>query len=219
MNSKANRFIISVAILCTVSIALLLARTIATDSSRYVFLLWNLVLAAVPVFVAIWLVRRVHAHGWLKWQQVALTVLFLGFLPNSFYLITDFVHLRDTFEVSLIYDVVLLASFMWSALTLGYVAVYIVHREIKKRFSENTSLAIIGGLFFITSFAIYLGRYTRWNTWDLLLQPAGLLFDVSDRFVNPSVHADTYVTTITLFLLIFSLYIVIYEAIKLVRHL
>lgn len=219
MSSKANSFIISVSILCIVSIGLLLARTIASDSSRYIFLLWNLVLAAIPVLIAYWLVQRVRARGWLKWQQIALTVLFLGFLPNSFYLITDYVHLRDTYEVSLLYDVVLLASFMWSGLVLGYAAVYIVHREIKKRFRENSALAIIGGLFFVTSFAIYLGRYTRWNTWDLLLQPAGLLFDVSDRFVNPSVHADTYVTTITIFLLLFSLYYVVYEAIKLVRHL
>lgn len=219
MSSTANRFIASVAGLCAVSVGLLVARVISSDSSRYIFLLWNLVLAAIPALLAYWLVQRIREFGWLKWQQLAITAGLLAFLPNSFYLVTDFVHLRDTFEVSLIYDVVLLASFMFTGLVLGYSAVYLVHRELRKRFAGVDALIIVGILFFTTSFAIYLGRFTRWNTWDLLLQPAGLLFDVSERFVNPSVHADTYVTTVTIFLLLFCLYMVIYQAIRLARHL
>jgi len=193
-------------------------RIIASDSTRYIFLLWNLILAATPVLIAYVLTQRVRQFGWLKWQQVTLTILFLVFLPNSFYLVTDLVHLRETYEASLIYDVVLLASFMWSGLVLGYCGVYMVHSELKRRLSENQALGLAMLILFAVSFAIYLGRYTRWNTWDLVMQPAGLLFDVSDRFINPAVHSDTYVTTGIIFLLLASLYFVIYEASQLVRR-
>lgn len=213
-----QRFIVSVFCLCLLSVFLLVMRIIASDSTRYIFLLWNLILAATPVLIAYVLTQRVRQFGWLKWQQVTLTILFLVFLPNSFYLVTDLVHLRETYEASLIYDVVLLASFMWSGLVLGYCGVYMVHSELKRRLSENQALGLAMLILFAVSFAIYLGRYTRWNTWDLVMQPAGLLFDVSDRFINPAVHSDTYVTTGIIFLLLASLYFVIYEASQLVRR-
>ncbi len=213
-----QRFIISIICLCLLSVFLLVIRIIASDSTRYIFLLWNLILAAIPVLIAYVLTQRVRQFGWIKWQQIVLTILFLGFLPNSFYLVTDLVHLRETYEASLIYDVVLLVSFMWSGLVLGYCAVYLVHIELKRRMSENQALGLAMLLLLAVSFAIYLGRYTRWNTWDLLMQPAGLLFDVSDRFINPAVHSDTYSTTGIIFLLLASLYFVIYETTQLVRR-
>lgn len=213
------RFIASVSFVCLVSIFLLVARIVSSDSTRYVFLLWNLVLAALPLLIGIWLVDRVRKFGWLAWQQIVLTILFLVFLPNSFYLVTDFVHLRLTSEATIIYDVVLLSSFMFSGLVLGYTSVFLVHRELKKRVDERSALIVAGGLFLAVSFAIYLGRFSRWNTWDVLLEPTGLLFDVSDRFVNPGVHTDTYITTSIIFILLFGLYWVIYEAFRLFRHL
>lgn len=213
------RFIASVSFVCLVSIFLLVARIVSSDSTRYVFLLWNLVLAALPLLIGIWLVDRVRKFGWLAWQQIVLTILFLVFLPNSFYLVTDFVHLRLTSEATIIYDVVLLSSFMFSGLVLGYTSVFLVHRELKKRVDERSALIVAGGLFLAVSFAIYLGRFSRWNTWDVLFEPTGLLFDVSDRFVNPGVHTDTYITTSIIFILLFGLYWVIYEAFRLFRHL
>lgn len=214
-----KRLIASIALLCLVSIVLLVARIIASDSMRYVFLLWNLVLAAIPLVIAVGLTQRIQRYGWLAWEQLALTAVFLVFLPNSFYLVTDFIHLRQNSEASLIYDVVLLASFMWSGLALGYSAIYLVHRQLVRRLPERTTMLLVAGVLLAVSFAIYLGRFSRWNTWDVLLQPAGLLFDVSDKFINPAVHTDTYITTFIIFVLISSVYWVIYEALRLARHL
>jgi len=212
------RFIMSVVLLCLISMALLFARILSSDSMRYIFLLWNLILATIPPLVAYLLYQRVRINGWLEWKQIALTVVFLAFLPNSFYLVTDFVHLRETYEASLMFDVVLLASFMLSGLVLGYSAVFLMHKTLKTRLSEEKAYITILGLFVAVSFAIYLGRFTRWNTWDLLLQPAGLLFDVSDRFINPAVHTDTYMVTSVIFLMLASVYIVIYEGLQLARR-
>ena len=201
-----------------VSLVLLIVRISASDSARYIFLIWNLVLAVIPVFLAWWLVSRVRQYGWLGWKQLLLSAVWVSFLPNSFYLVTDFVHLRTTNEASLFFDVVMLASFVVNGLMLGYIAVYLVHKELVRRFSEATSYKIVALIFLLCSFATYLGRFTRWNTWDILLQPAGLIFDVSDRVINPCQHAETYLATGILFIFLSSIYVVIWEATKLIRQ-
>lgn len=211
------RFIASIGLLCGVSLSLVVGRVLSSESERYVFLVWNLVLAIVPLLLSWWLVQRIRQHGWGTWQQIALTVVWLAFLPNSFYLVTDFVHLRETYEASLLFDVVLLTSFMASGLVVGFTSVFMVHRELVKRFSEKQTYLLVGLIFLACSFAAYLGRFTRWNTWDLVYRPAGLLFDVSDRFINPAAHTDTYVATLVFFLLLVSVYGVIYEGARLLR--
>lgn len=212
---SVNRLIAGVVVSCLTSVVLLMIRVSASDSARYIFLLWNLVLAIVPVILAWWLVVRVRQHGWFQWQQMLLSLIWLSFLPNSFYLVTDFIHLRTTNEASLFFDVIMLASFVVNGLLLGYIAVYLVHRELITRFSEANSYKIVGIIFLLCSFATYLGRFTRWNTWDILLQPAGLIFDVSDRVINPGQHAETYLATGILFIFLSSVYVVIWEATRL----
>lgn len=210
-------FLASIILACSVSALFLTARILITDSLRFVFLYWNLVLALVPAILAFWLVRRIHLYGWFKWPQIMLTATWLIFLPNSFYLVTDMVHLRANFEASFYFDVVMLTSFMLNGLALGFYSVFLVHKELKKHFSPHFTMTVIGIVFLLCSFATYLGRFTRWNSWDILLQPFGLLFDVSDRFVNPAMHDETYLATSSLFVVLFSAYMVVWSAFGRVR--
>ena len=178
---------------------------------------WNLLLAMLPPILAWWLVTRVRIYGWLKPKQIVLTAVWLLFLPNCFYIVTDFIHLRETYEAALLYDVALLMSFTMSGLALGYSSVYLVHRELKNRLNLRHTWYMISGVFLLSSFAIYLGRFSRWNTWDVILAPAGLLFDVSERVVNPAAHSETYVSTLTVFVLLLTIYWVIWEAGEYIR--
>lgn len=215
---NAYPFIASIALACLTSVVLLMGRILFTDTLRYVFMIWNLVLAIVPLLLAWWLYERLRSFSWYKWQQLLLTLLFIGFLPNTFYLITDFVHLHPTVEASLYFDVVMLSSFVFNGIILGFVSIYLVHRQLLRRTSEEKAMLLVGIVFLLASFAAYLGRFTRFNTWDIILRPAGLLFDVSDRFVNPTQHTDTYLATATLFLVLFSTYSVMYYGLKLLRR-
>jgi len=106
---------------------------------------------------------------------------------------------------------------MLNGLALGFYSVYLIHKELKKYFSPGFTLAIVGVIFFLCSFATYLGRFVRWNTWDIVLQPFGLLFDVSDRFINPGVHNETYLATSSFFLVLFSSYLVVWTALARTR--
>lgn len=212
-----NGFVSSVILACLVSCLLLSARIAVSDSLRFVFLYWNLVLAVVPAVLAYWLVKRIQAYGWYRWPQILLTAVWLSFLPNSFYLVTDMVHLRANFEASFYFDVIMLTSFMLNGLALGFYSVYAIHKELEKRFSAAFTTCIIGIIFFLCSFATYLGRFVRWNTWDIVLQPLGLLFDVSDRFVNPELHNETYLATTSFLIVLFSTYMVVWNALRLIK--
>lgn len=216
-SNSPYRLISALGLLLGASIGLLLIRILVSDSVRYGFLPWNLTLAVVPALLSWWLVTRVRAYGWLRWQQIILTVLWLAFLPNSFYIITDLIHLRVNYEADLLFDITLLMSAILAGLIFGYLSVYTVHRELRNRLSERVSYVIIGTILLAASFAICLGRYTRWNSWDILLQPAGLLFDVSDRLINPDAHLVTYQTTLILWILLVTVYAVIYEAARFLR--
>lgn len=212
-----HRLIAAVTAMSLTGVLLLVLRIIDSNSMRYVFLVWNLLLAAVTPLLAWWLVRRVRRYGWAHWKQFYLTIIWILFLPNSFYILTDFIHLRQTYEASLLYDIVMLTSFALSGLIMGFISVYLIHVELGKRLKPPQTWVVIGTIFLASSFAICLGRFTRWNTWDIFLKPAGLLFDVSDRVVNPSAHGETYVVTAVFFVLLFSVYWVVWETSQLLR--
>ena len=177
------------------SVGLLACRVISGESWRYWFVLWNLFLAWLPLLFAFALTRWLNSNRWLSWKGVALTILWLGFLPNSFYLISDFIHLKDTGEVSILFDAVLFMTFAWNGLLLGFTAVHMVHVELLKRMPKRHVVQLIAITFILCSFAIYLGRYLEWNTWDILVNPAGILFDLSERVVEPTSYPSTFTTT------------------------
>jgi uncharacterized membrane protein len=208
----------AIAISICVSIFLFALRVIAARNGRYAFLIWNLVLGCLPVVFALWLWVRLKYHKWRHPLNVLLTVLWLGFLPNSFYLLSDLVHLKATGEVSLLFDAVMFSSFIFNGFVAGFISLQLVHYQIIKRYTLTVAHSLVIGVLFLCSFAIYLGRNLRWNTWDVLINPAGLVFDVSDRIINPTAHPQSFPTTMIFFLLLVSIYAVIWEAIQVLRH-
>lgn len=155
---------------------------------------------------------------WLTWQGIGLTFLWLGFLPNTFYLVSDLIHIRTSDNASLMYDTAMLMSFAVSGLILGYTSVYFMHRALLRRAPERVAHGIIGLVLFASSFAIYLGRDLRWNSWDIFVNPAGLLFDISDRFIHPSAHPQAFSTTAVYFVLLSSIYITLWHFIRIFRQ-
>ncbi len=216
--TAVQRLIASLALSSFVSVGLFLVRDLHYGTSRYIFLNWNLFLAWLPLLFAWWLMKWVAKNPWISWQGMGLTLLWLGFLPNSFYLVSDLIHLQTTLASNVFYDVVLLVSFAWNGLVLGFFSLYLVHRLLIKRIEWRYAHLLITGVLLLCSFAIYLGRYLRWSTWDVLVNPAGILFDVSDRIINPEAHGQTFTTTLTFFLLLGSMYLVLWQFVGVIRE-
>lgn len=177
-------------------------------------MIWNLFLAWLPVVFALGFRINMAKNRLQSWQNLLLLFLWLGFLPNSFYLMSDLIHLQSSGESAILFDIAMMMSFIVNGLILGYISVYIVHLQLLKKLSARMMLVFLGFVFMACGFAIYLGRYLRWNTWDIIVNPFGLLFDLSERIVNPILHIQTYVVTITFFVLLSSIYAVIYQLTK-----
>jgi len=52
----------------------------------------------------------------------------------------------------------------------------------------------------------YVGRYLRWNSWDIIRQPYALVYDIGDRIVNPFHHPGTWGMTIFMFIFLSTIY-------------
>jgi len=206
-----RRLLIALFVANLVALFLFATRSVSVQSNRYWFIVWNLLLAWLPLLLMVWLRYRLQTTKTLGWQNFVLFLLWLGFLPNSFYMATDLIHLHATGEVSLLYDVVMFCSFIFCAFTVGFMSVYIMHKELIRQISSRAASLVIGLIFLACSYAIYLGRSLRWNSWDILINPAGLLFDLSDQIINPAARSHLFVTTATFFLLLTSMYVVIWE--------
>jgi uncharacterized membrane protein len=200
------------------SVALFAAGAWRNHSLTFDYLIYNLFLAWIPLLLTIWLQRMLRTKLWSSWAPFVLTLFWLGFLPNSFYMISDYIHLQEVARVDLIYDVIMFSSFILNAFILGLVSLYMVHSELRKRVSRVSSWWMVAVTIFLTSFAIYIGRDLRWNTWDVLLNPASILFDISDRLLAPHQHPEMFTTTFGFAVLIGSTYAVVWYAARALRQ-
>jgi len=204
--------------LTAVSVGLFVAGAVANHSLQFGYLLWNLFLAWSPLVFALILLRALRSHRWSSWGMLTVTLLWLLLLPNSFYMISDFIHIQDVLRHNLLYDVVMFTAFIFTAALLGFSSLYMVHAELRRRVSVRGSSIIVGSVLLLCSFAIYLGRDLRWNSWDVFVNPAGILFDVSDHLIHPLRYGDMFTITGSFFILLTSLYIVGWQLGEATRH-
>lgn len=182
------------------------------------YLLWNLLLSWLPLLLALWLAKTLETRLWSSWKALAISVAWLLFLPNSFYMISDYIHLQDVAHADILFDAVLFTSFIYSGVVLGFSSLYVIHRLLKQRFSARQASGTIALTLLLCSFAIYLGRDLRWNSWDILINPGGLLFDLSDRILHPAAYPAMFLTVATFFVLLSSLYGLVWRGSQLLRN-
>lgn len=189
------------------SLAIFAARVQKTDSFHYLFLVWNLFLAWIPLGMA-WLASSArNLPRPLKMISIlACSILWLAFLPNAPYIMTDFQHLAKWDRASpLWYDVLMLAWFAWNGLFLGVISLFMMQKMVASLFNRLTGwifVIIVSGL---SSFGIYLGRFLRWNSWDILQNPSSLASDVFERIVTP--QSDTRALAFTFMFSLFFLFV------------
>lgn len=201
-----RRFSLALGLLSAADVGLLIFRVLLTDTHHYSFIPWNLFLAWASFAITGLLIRRVHNGRWLDWPNVLLSVVWLAFLPNTWYVLTDFIHITATAEISQLYDIVMISLLVFICFILGFTNLFLVHRELLKRLSVMASYAVIEGVILISSFAIYIGRDLRWNSWDVIANPGGVLLNVSDN-IDPFGNPRAFNVTFLFFFLISLIYL------------
>lgn len=205
-SSPWTKYLLALGVSTGVSLLLYAYAAIRNNSLAYDYLPWNLVLSWVPLLIAIRLTVVLRNKLWSSWEAMLTSFAWLVFLPNSFYMITDYIHLQDTGRVDILYDTAMFTSFIFTAVVLGFTSLVLVHAQFRKRFSSNLSTTIVSSILLACSFGIYIGRDLRWNSWDFLTNPGGLLFDITDRLTHISSYPQMILTVITYTILLLSMY-------------
>ncbi len=202
----------------SVSVILWGLGAIINGATDYSYFIWNLFLAWVPLGLALWLEKILQTSLWSGWGALLVTAAWLLFLPNSFYVVSGFVHLMELPRADLLFDVVMFASFGLNGLILGYLSLFLVHGQLRKRLSARTTTLLVSGVLLASSLAVYTGREMRWNSWDILISPAGVLFDVSDRLINAPTQPEIILITFAYFAVLSSTYAVILYLVRALKQ-
>jgi uncharacterized membrane protein len=175
--------------------ALLLFRFARSGSLDLGFLAWNLFLAAVPALAA-WFFARAMGKNSSQIERVGWFVIWLVFLPNAPYIITDFVHLTPRPGIPFWYDIALLVSCAGTGLLLGYTSIADVQFVVARRYSALMGWLLVIAAVLLSGFGIYLGRFLRWNSWDAVTSPRQLSLAITERVMNPLSNPQTFGVTI-----------------------
>jgi uncharacterized membrane protein len=177
--------LLSISILFSCLMAL--ARIIYTGGLTFVSLVWNLFLAIVPYFITQQLQRKPK----LVQKKLVFTFFFLLWLvciPNSFYIITDLFHLgdqRNDYLAPQWYDLALILSFAWNGLLLGILSVRQMEKVTEKFFPGRHELFFLVPVMVLNALGVFVGRYLRFNTWDIITNPFLLCRDIGNILLHP----------------------------------
>lgn len=200
--TKQNKVVVINIIFC---LALILLRVKYTQSITYMFLIWNLFLVGIPYAIS----QLLRINHWIKSKSVLLIAslcFWLLFLPNAPYIITDLIHLNHISSSIIWFDAFLIFLFAANGLLLAILSMADVYTICKEKW--NTTIAYLNTIIisFLSGFGIYLGRYLRWNSWELFTQPYHLFKDIINSFQNTKAIGVT-ICMANLLLILFTSYL------------
>jgi uncharacterized membrane protein len=158
-------------------------RLLFTGTGGYLFLNWNLFLAFLPwLLTSIAVLRKIESKVAIVFIMVAWLLLF----PNSLYILTDLVHLRQIANAPVWLDLIIVLSFAWAGLCYGFVSLMDIEGFLRDKFRAGARTVAVFSviMIYVAAFGIYIGRFWRWNSWDLLGNPAALMHDIFGRFTD-----------------------------------
>ena len=138
----------------------------------------------------------------------------VAIFPNAPYILTDLFHLYPRTGIPQWYDLILILSFAWNGLMLGSASLFDMHELVKSRLGWLRGWLFTGFTLALGSFGIYLGRFERWNSWDILQQPFRLFSDIANFVLHPADYPSVWGMTICYTLLMWVLYATIYQLTK-----
>jgi Predicted membrane protein len=201
-----NKYSIAVFVLlnvaCAICIGLVVARVAYSDTGRHLGLIWNLFLAWIPFMLAYF------AHA-VRWRRATLYIilpiiafLWLIFYPNAPYMLTDLQDLaRRASEAPLWYDVIIVVWCSWTGMLLGVISLYLMQNIVVRSFGRSAGWVFVFVISALSSFGIYIGRFVRLNSWDILQNPGETVQEILGIAIDPSRRLAAFTLLYTIFFL------------------
>ena len=181
-----------------------------TGTGRYGFLIWNLFLAWIPFIISYFTYTMTIKRKWIYIVILIAAFFWLIFFPNAPYILTDFQHLANSKwkDLPVWYDVMMLIWFAFTGLLLGMVSLFLMQEIIRREFGRWTGWAFVALVTGLSSAGVYMGRFLRWNSWDILRNPTGIALYSFERVQDPSLQSIGFISLFGAFFLF--LYITLY---------
>jgi uncharacterized membrane protein len=180
---------LAIGLLLAFSFVIVEYRVVQTDVRIFRFFWWNLILAVIPFLCS-------EALRGAAWRSVLLAAMSVLFLPNAPYMVTDLFHLRTRAEFPLWYDTMLIFWFAAAGVGLFYLTLFNLEAFFKRHFGEIPVQILLASICFLNGFGIYLGRFLRFNSWDVMSNHDELAEQILDRIINPGIHTRTVGVTL-----------------------
>jgi uncharacterized membrane protein len=190
--------------------ALVLARITWTGNPRYAFLLWNLFLAWLPLAFSLLAFETYRATSGRNWRFLSLALAWLLFFPNAPYIFTDLIHLTTRYYPHFWVDLTLILLCAMTGFVLGFVSLFLMHAVARRILGQFGSWVFIAGVAGLSGFGIYLGRFMRFNSWDVVFQPLKLYRDIGNWANDPLANPTTSVFPFLFATFLFTAYVMLY---------
>ena len=202
--------IASLGLATALCLGLLALRMAHSASFGYIGFAWNLFLAWLPMLCALMAYNLFKERSGLSWIVVAgCAMVWLLFFPNAPYLMTDIVHLEPRPGVPFWFDLILVMAFAWTGFFLGLVSLYLMQGLVRKMAGGVASWVFALGALSLTGFGIYVGRFLRWNSWDVFFNPRSMLHNVAEWVRDPMMHLRIFGFSFLFSLFIISAYLML----------
>lgn len=217
-HSRQLGVVASLVLLTLLCIGLLVLRVVHSHHSTYAWLWWNLLLAWLPLGFALVAYNVSWHHSRLNWFLVfACAVIWLAFFPNAPYLVTDIIHLQHRPDAPFWFDLILFVAIAWTGCFLGLVSLVLMQEIVRRAAGPLVSwlfaLAAVG----LSGFGIYLGRFLRWNSWDVVFAPTQIMGSLLEGLRHPAAHSQTIVFSLIFAVFFASMYLMLISLMNLRR--
>lgn len=182
------RLIIVLAFASGLAVFLLALRIVVTGRIMHLFLPWNLFLAWLPLGFALRTLQLAEQRGWRDWRTGLAAAGWLLFFPNAPYIFTDLVHLRDDHDHRFWIDLILILLFAWPGFLVGCLSLRLLHERVTHLVHPLAGWFFAAACCGLAGVGVYIGRFLRWNSWDVVINPLGLFFDALGFLGHPITH-------------------------------
>jgi len=192
------------------SVGLVVARIMRTGRLSYSFLVWNLFLAWLPMVFALLACERYHKTSGRDWRFLGLGGAWLLFFPNAPYIFTDLIHLTRSFYPYFWVDLSLILLCALTGLVLGFVSLYLMQSVVERMLGRAVSWLFIAAVAALTGFGIYLGRFMRFNSWDVVFKPRQVYYGIGNWVADPLASSTSLAFPVLFGTFVFITYLMLY---------
>jgi len=202
--------VLALLIASSTSVALVVARIIWTRRFGYSFLVWNLFLAWLPMIFALVACEKYQSTSGRDWRFLGPAGAWLLFFPNAPYIFTDLIHLTTRFYPYFWVDLSLILLCALTGLVLGFVSLYLMHSVVERMLGRAGGWLFIAGVAALSGFGIYLGRFLRFNSWDVLFRPRQVYHGIGNWVADPLANPNSVAFPILFGAFLFLSYVMLY---------